>query len=254
MGATATLDRPTAVSIDNSLLSAYAGGDLDARSALAERHMPMARRLASRYRGTSEDRQDLEQIAYVALLKAIDRCDVTVGEFITFAITNIRGELKRHFRDHGWGVSVPRPLKEDWLLVKGAIETLTGRTGHSPTMREIAGHTGLELERVVEALEVSHGYQPLGLDAPLTSEEAGSMTLGDTLGAEERRYEHVEDGTAIAPAFNELSHVQKQIVRMRFIDDLTQTEIGQRLGISQMQVSRLLRRALDSLRDALETA
>jgi RNA polymerase sigma-B factor len=234
------------------LFRAYAGGDLRAREMIAEHYMPLAQRLARRYRHSGEALEDLEQVAFVGLLKTIDRFEPDAGSFIGYAVPSIRGELKRHFRDKGWAMRVPRPVQERWLRVGEATERLTARLGRSPSARELAVKTQLPLEEVVEALDVAQAYSPRTLDAPLASDEDGSRTLGDSLGAVDPGFEHVELGASIAPAFAELPTRQQRIMHMRFVEDQTQAEIADRFGISQMHVSRLLRRSLDHLSEAAE--
>ena len=214
--------------------------------------MPLAKRLAGRYRHTGESQEDLEQVAYLGLIKAIDRYDPDLGPFVRYAVPNILGELKRHFRDKGWGVHVPRSLQERFLQINEAIAYLSGRLGRSPTPHDVAGHTGLELEEVLEALQASSAYTPVTLDAPHPGDPEGERTLADSLGGEDRRYAYVELGSAFAPAFRALPPREQEIVRLRFLEDLTQSEIADRVGVSQMHVSRLLRRSLDRLSAAAE--
>jgi RNA polymerase sigma-B factor len=236
------------------LFARYAQGDVQARSAIVERYMPLARRLASRYRNSGEAREDLEQVAYVGLLKTIDRFEPEAGSFIGYAIPSIRGELKRHFRDKGWGMRVPRPVQERWLRVSEATDRLTADLGRSPSPREVAAKTQLSIEEVLEALDAAQAYSPRALDAPIASDDDGARTLGESIGHVDPGFHHVELGASISPAFADLPDRQQQIVRMRFIEDLTQAQIAERFGISQMHVSRLLRRSLDHLGTAVEEA
>ncbi len=233
---------------EGELLRRYADGDVAAREEMARRFMPLARRLAGRYRNTGESLDDLEQVAYMGLLKAIDRYDPGRGPFVRYAVPNVMGELKRHFRDKGWGLHVPRSVQERVLVVNKASETLSARLGHSPSPRDLVAHTGIALEDLLEALDAASAYAPAALDAPQGSVEGeGERTLADTLGAEDAHYELVEIGQAIAPAFKALSKREQTILRMRFIEDLTQSEIATKIGVSQMHVSRLLRRSLNEL-------
>ncbi len=233
--------------IEQLLLSRYRDGDVGAREELVRRFMPLAKRLAGRYRHSGEPQEDLEQVAYLGLLKAIDRYDAALGPFVPYAIPNIRGELKRHFRDKGWGIHVPRSLQERFLAVNEAIDQLSGTLGRSPTTRDVAGHTGLSLEDVLEALEAAPAYTLAALDAPGPGGSEDGRTLGEDLGSEDDRYELVELGHTVAPAFRALPERERLILRLRFTDDLTQSEIADRVGVSQMHVSRLLRRSLDRL-------
>lgn len=235
---------------EQSLLARYAEGDVGVREILAESYMPMARRLAARHRNSGESEEDLEQVAFVGLLKAIDRYDPGLGSFVGYAVPSIRGELKRHFRDKGWGMRVPRALQERWLKVSQATEVLSGRLGRSPSPKDIAEHTGLSVEEVLEALEASDAYSPQALDAPVALGDHAGRSLGDSLGAEDAGFEMVELAEAIGPAFRLLPERERAILRLRFVDDLTQSEIACRFGISQMHVSRLLRRSVRELSQA----
>ncbi|MDQ3647743.1 MAG: SigB/SigF/SigG family RNA polymerase sigma factor [Actinomycetota bacterium] len=237
---------------DNELLVRYhRHGDLDAREELAERFVPLARDLASRYRHTNEPLDDLTQVACLGLMKAIDRFEPSRGtRFMSYAVPTMVGELKRHFRDKGWAVHVPRELQERVLGVNRAGEVLSKRLGRSPTSAEIAESLSLPTERVIEALEAGTAYDTTSLDSPLSVTEDERGTLLDTLGREEPRYHFVDLSVAVAPAVKALPEREREILRLRFVDDLTQREIGERVGVSQMHVSRLLRRALDKVHAA----
>ena len=229
-------------------------GDLAAKEELVERFMPLAKRLASRYRGGSDSQEDLQQVAYLGLLKAIDRYEPDAGPFMRFAVPTILGELKRHFRQTRWSVHVPRSLQERVLDVSGAIEALSGTLGRSPTPADVAEATGLELEQVLEAMDVTTANNPIALDAPFGGEEGSEVTLSETVGDRDEGFELVELGEAVAPAVRALPARERCILHLRFVEDLTQVEIAERIGISQMHVSRLLRRALDSLQEAAAEA
>src|SRR5918997_929044 len=192
---------------EQELLRRYWQGDMRAREEVVHRFLPMAKRLAGRYRHTGESQDDLEQVACLGLIKAIDRYDPGLGPFVRYAVPNIMGELKRHFRDKGWSMHVPRSVQERFLQVNDAMDELSGRLGRSPSPKDVAAHTGLELEEVLEALD---------------------------------------------PAFRALPPREQTILKLRFIDDLTQSEIAEHVGVSQMHVSRLLRRSLDRLNAAAE--
>ena len=254
--ATTSFRRPTpheratpsvALQSEELLLRSYASGDLAAREELICRFLPLTRRLAGRYRNTGEAQDDLEQVAALGLVKAIDRYDPELGSFARYAIPTIMGELKRHFRNKGWGVRVPRSLQERFLAVNEATDDLSGELGRSPTPKEVAEHTGIALDDVLEALEASAAYTPRALDAPLARDEDGERTLGDTLGGDDGGYAVVELGQALTPAFRALPAREQAILKLRFVDDLTQSEIAERVGVSQMHVSRLLTRSLDRL-------
>lgn len=228
----------------------YQNGDLRAREDMARGFMPLACRLAGRYGRHGEAQEDLEQVAYLGLLKAIDRYDPAIGSFARYAVPSILGELKRHFRDKGWALHVPRSLQERVLKVGEATERLYGQLGRSPTPWDIAAHTGCTLEEVLEALDAGSAYTPATLDAPHRGEDDSARTLGDTLGSVDARFELVELGNTVAPAYRALPEREREILRLRFAEDLTQSEVAERLGISQMHVSRLLRRSLDRLGEA----
>jgi RNA polymerase sigma-B factor len=237
---------------EERLVRRYRQGDLAARDELVERMLPLARRLASRYRHTAEAQEDLEQVASLGLLKAIDRYDPELGPLVRYAVPSILGELKRHFRDRGWGMRVSRSLQERYLKVSEAIDNLTGELGRSPVPRDIAKATGLSLEDVLEALEASTAYAPAALDAPRGGLDEDPGTIGETIGVEEPGFERVELGQSISPALRELPERERRILHLRFVEDLTQSEIAEEIGVSQMHVSRLLRRSIDRLRETAE--
>lgn len=212
--------------------------------------LPLAKRLAARYRHAGESQDDLEQVAYLGLVKAVDRYDPSAGPLVRYAVPTILGELRRHFRDKGWGIHVPRSVQENLMRVNSASERLATTLARTPTAADIAEATGLALEDVIEALDAGASYTPVALDAPQAGGDPESRCLGESLGAEDPNYELVELGGAIGPAFRKLPPRERAIVQLRFFEDLTQTEIAERVGISQMHVSRLLRRALDTLHGA----
>ena len=236
----------------HSLVRRYQEGDLAARDELFRRFVPLAKRIAGRYHHRGEPQDDLNQVAYLGLLKAIDRYDPALGPFVGYAVPSILGELKRHFRDTGWSMRVPRSMQERVLEVSDAMDMLPAELGRSPTPTDVAAHAGLALEDVLEALEAGTAYSPASLDAPSTGEGDGRWTLGDGLGADDPGYELVDLEQALAPAFRALPTREQTILRLRFVDDLKQSEIAERVGISQMHVSRLLRRSLDRLGRAAE--
>ena len=226
-------------------------GDLAAREELVKRFLPLARDLALRYTYTDEPFDDLLQVASLGLVKAIDRFEPGRGsKFTSYAAPTILGELKRHFRDKGWSLRVPRDLQERTLAVSRATEVLSTELGRSPKVREVAEHLGCTTEQVLEAQEAAASYEAASLDAPTSREDGESAALVDLLGAEDSAYELVEDRDAIASTWLALPEVERKVVELRFMHDLTQREIGEQIGYSQMHVSRLLRRALNRLESA----
>jgi RNA polymerase sigma-B factor len=232
------------------------GGDPAAREELALRYLPLARKLARRYAPSSIPYDDLVQVASLALLKAIDRYDSERGtRFEAFAIPTILGELKRHFRDASWSVHVTRQTQENARAVARASERLAGRNGRSPTVCDLAVYLELSEEEVLEGLQAAEAYTAESLDAPVSSAEGdGDSTVASLLGAEEDGYELVETRAALADAVHALAEPERAMLKMRFVEEMTQSQIGARLGVSQMQVSRLQRRTLERLRTGLKAA
>lgn len=225
-------------------------GDSQAREALIAEHLPLARALARRYRRGSESLDDLVQVASVGLIKAVDRFDPDRGHsFSTFAQPTIVGELLRHFRDTGWGVHVARGTQELALKVRTAAEAIETETGASATPRQLAERIGADLEAVVEALGALANRTALSLATPAGHEDEGDATIADTLGDVEEGYRVAEARALLAPALKHLPEREQRILKMRFVDDLTQSEIATEIGVSQMQISRLLRQSLDRLHE-----
>jgi RNA polymerase sigma-B factor len=224
-------------------------GDLAAREELALRFMPLARQLASRYRHAGESLEDLVQVACLGLLKAIDRYDPERGAgFSRYAVPTVLGELKRHFRDKGWSVHVPRATQELVLKVSEALGTLPARLGRSPRPRDVAQEVGAPMEDVLEAMEAATAYEAASLDAPRRgSGEEAAWTYADTLADEEPGFELVEIGETLRGTLDALPERERLILRLRFERDMTQAEIAELIGVSQMHVSRLLRRSLERL-------
>ena len=249
-------DRAGAREVERQLLIRYHDfGDLAAREELVERFLPLARDLALRYTYTDESFDDLLQVASLGLIKAIDRFEPGRGtKFTSYAAPTILGELKRHFRDKGWSLRVPRDLQERTLAVSRATEVLSTELGRSPKVREVAAHLGCSLEQVLEAQEAAASYEAASLDAPAMRYDEESASLVDLLGGEDSAYELVEDRDAIARTWKALPAVERSVLELRFMHDLTQREIGERIGYSQMHVSRLLRRALTRLETAASAA
>jgi len=239
------------------LLRYHRNGDLAAREELVLRFMPLASQLASRYRHTGESHEDLVQVACLGLLKAVDRYDPARGQagFTRYAVPTMLGELKRHFRDKGWSVHVPRATQELVLRVSDALGALPSKLGRSPRPRDVAKAVGAPVEQVLEAMEAATAYEATSLDAPRPGfEEDGVWTYADTLAAEDPGYEQVEIGETLRGSLAALPERERLIIRLRFERDLTQAEIADHVGISQMHVSRLLRRSLDRLSAAGEAA
>lgn len=223
--------------------------DQRAREALMRRFTPLARGLARRYDRSSEPFDDLLQVAMLGLLKAIDRFDVSRGNaFASFAVPTVLGEMRRYFRDSGWGVHVPRSLQERTLKVSEAQDQLTRDRGRAPTVSELATYLEISVEEVGEALQTARVYDVMSLDAPRLSEDGESHSYGESIGQIDGRYELVELDASISSALDQIPERERHILHMRFVEELTQTEIAKRVGISQMQVSRLLRRSLDRIR------
>jgi RNA polymerase sigma-B factor len=221
-------------------------GDELAREELVLRFMPLVRRLAKRYSYTSEPQDDLEQVASVGLLQALARYDPHVGSsFRAFAIPTIVGELRRHFRDTAWSVRLPRSLQERTRDVQVALNELSARLGRSPTIAEIAERLSATAEQVIEALEARLAYRVESLDAPAEPGDDGEQRW--RIGAEEAGYADAENAAILARALKALPPRELTLVRLRFGEDLSQSEIGRVMGMSQMHVSRLLRRALERM-------
>ena len=242
--------------IERQLLIRYhREGDLLARDELAKRFLPLARDLALRYTYTDEPFDDLLQVASLGLIKAIDRFDPDRGtKFSSYAAPTILGELKRHFRDKGWALHVPRDLQERTLAVNRETEQLSKSLGRSPRVREVALALGCSIEQVLEAQEAAASYEAASLNAPTSREGDEAAELVDLLGGEDHAYELVESRDAIASTWRALPEVERQVLELRFMQDLTQREIGDQIGYSQMHVSRLLRRALKRLETAAAAA
>jgi RNA polymerase sigma-B factor len=246
---------PERTRADYALLTRYKrNGDDAARDELVERFLPLARQLARRYARPNEPIDDLFQVASMGLLKAIDRFDPARGNaFSTFAVPTIVGELKRYFRDTGWAVHVPRPIQERIGQVNRAVNDLSRDLGRSPTPAELSARLGHSVEEILEALDAAKAFDAVSLDMPRGSDDDGSA-YADTVGAHDERFEMVEYNAVIAPTMAALPDRDRLILRLRFERDLTQSEIAERLGISQMHVSRIIRRSLDRLRTVAEAA
>jgi RNA polymerase sigma-B factor len=228
-------------------------GDLQARRLLIERFLPLARSLARRYDGRGESLDDLLQTASLGLVKAIDRFEPQRGlSFSSYAVPTILGELRRYFRDSGWALHVPRGTQELVLKVNATVEQLSGELGRSPSPQQVAAELNLPVEEVLEAIEANAAFETTSLDTPLRSGGEDSQTLAESLGASDERFELVEERVSIGPAIKQLPEREQMILQLRFGDNLTQSEIAEKVGVSQMHVSRLIRRALERVRSTTE--
>jgi RNA polymerase sigma-B factor len=246
--------QPMSQRSDAELLAAYQRDrDPRVRAALVERYLPFARKLALRYRHTREPIEDLVQVASLGLLQAIDRYDPARGpRFSSFAAPTILGELKRHFRDKTWAVRVPRELQEHALALSHGTERHQQDVGRPPTIPELAASLGWSIEAVLEAHEVSRSYEASSLDAPVDvhDQDLGAALI-DLIGDQEDGFELAESRDAISREWMRLSALERQVISLRLNENLTQRQIGERVGCSQMQVSRVLRRALARLEAAV---
>ena len=223
------------------------------RSDLVELHLPLAEYLARRFGNRGEPHEDLVQVATIGLIKAIDRFDLERGvAFSTYATPTIVGEIKRHFRDRGWTIRVPRRLQEIQAVINQAVSDLGQELGRSPTVSELATRVGMSEEEILEGLESANAYSPLSLDAPDPSGELGAVI--DQLGDYDDALDAVIDRETVKPLLDRLDARAKRILLLRFFRNMTQSQIADELGISQMHVSRLLSRTLADLRRALEEA
>ncbi|HEX5172973.1 MAG TPA: SigB/SigF/SigG family RNA polymerase sigma factor [Gaiellaceae bacterium] len=238
---------------DKILLRRYhEDGDLRAREQLIEQYMSLVRSLARRYSYRGEQLEDLVQIGAIGLIKAIDRFDLERGvELTTYATPNIVGEIKRHFRDKGWSVRVPRGLQELNVQLSRLVEQLTVQLSRSPTIPELAKAAGVEEEQVLEALESGRAYTSLSLSVGGGGGDDDDLDPLESLGTEEHQYEVSEDRAVLAPGFKALDERERKILQLRFFEGLTQSQIAQQVGISQMHVSRLIRRSLEKIRETI---
>ena len=224
--------------------------DRAARDALVERFLPLARQLARRYRRSAESVEDLEQVASLALVRAVDRFDTSRGTaFTSFLVPTVLGELKRHFRDVAWAAHVPRRMQERVMRVTSAVEDLSSGNGRSPSVADIAHHTDQSSEDVLEAMEASQAFHARPIEPPAAADEPGADHEA-ALGRRDAGFELAELGAAVRPVVMAMPRRMREILRLRFVEDLTQSEIADRVGLSQMHVSRLIRRAVEDLRRA----
>lgn len=220
----------------------------DNRNAIAESFLSLAEFFAKRYKDRGADPEDLRQVAKMALVKAVDRFDPTLDvQFSTFAGRTIDGELKRYFRDKTWSVRVPRSLQERSIVVRRVADELAVRLGSAPTIAQISAETGLETDQIIEALDVQQSYRASSLDASSSTGDESSA-LSDRLASEDDAIERTDTELAISRLLDTLPEREREILQLRFFDELSQIEIAERVGVSQMHVSRLIRKALEDLR------
>lgn len=254
MSATSNTGGPTQVPSSQLFERWRRNKDRQARDELIERFLPLARKLARRYVQSSEPYEDLVQVASLGLVKAVERFDPDRGfAFSSFAVPTIVGELKRYFRDTAWALHVDRGAQERARKITDAQQKLSSRTGRMPTVDELAQYLEMTQEEVLEGLQTAEAYGAVSLDAPLSSEDDEDSSRLDAIGGEDRRLGLVDDHATIFAAARHLPTREREILYLRFGEDLTQSEIADRVGVSQMQVSRLLRRSLHRLRELTDT-
>jgi RNA polymerase sigma-B factor len=231
----------------DALLATYRrDGDTSAREEIVVEFLPMVRGLAARYAGRGEPMDDLVQVGCIGLIKALDRFDLDRGvNFTSYAIPTIIGEIRRYFRDKTWALHVPRPIKELSVRLNRVVEDLTAQIGRPPTVSELATASGASMEDVIDALECTAAYSTRSLDSPF--DQGGDETLSEMIGGPEQGFQGVEDTSVVVQALSSLAERERLIVRMRFFEEKTQSQIAAELGISQMHVSRLLRKALETM-------
>lgn len=228
-------------------------GDMEAREKLVMSHLNLVRFLANKFKNRGEPLDDLVQVGYLGLLKAIDRFDPSRGlEFTTFATPTIMGEIKRHFRDKGWSVRVPRRLQELSAKVNQATDLLTRQLQRSPSVEEIAEHLDVSVDEVLEAMESSSAYSSVPLEAPSGADSDDSPSVLDRYATEDNDLAFTDDRLVIEEALEGFSPREREVIELRFLKGMTQIEIAERLGISQVQVSRLLRRTLKKIQDRID--
>lgn len=223
------------------------------RAELVTGYLPVAQHIARRYAHRGEPLEDLVQVATVGLINAVDRYQPDRGnDFFSYAVPTISGEVRRYFRDQGWSMRVPRRLKDLYLLINSATSELSQVLGRAPRPSELAERLNLPVNEVLEGLEAAQAYRSSSLDEMLSTEESGT-TLGDLLGAEDTAPDRVDDQEALRPLLAKLSERERAILMLRFFGNMTQTQIADRIGVSQMHISRLLTQTLARLREQLET-
>ena len=228
-------------------------GDMDAREKLVMSHLNLVRFLANKFKNRGEPLDDLMQVGYLGLMKAIDRFDPDRGlEFTTYATPTILGEIKRHFRDKGWSVRVPRRLQELSAKVNQATDALTTQLQRSPTVEEISDYLGVSADEVLEAMESSSAYSSVPLEAPGSTDSEDTPSVLDRYADEDSALTFTDDRLVIEEALKGFSPREREVIEMRFVKGMTQIEIAEKLGVSQVQVSRLLRRTLKKIQDKID--
>ncbi|WP_024796711.1 SigB/SigF/SigG family RNA polymerase sigma factor [Tomitella biformata] len=221
------------------------------REQVITRCLPLAEHIAMRFRGRGEPHEDLLQVARIGLVNAIDRFDITRGgDFVSYAVPTIMGEVRRYFRDSGWAMRVPRRMKELHLMIARSTEVLSQRLGRAPTARELSVELGISVQEVSEGLLVKGAYHTDSMDAAVFGEDGG-LRLSEVLGAEDPELQNVDGYVALQPLLAQLPDRERRILLLRFFGSMTQTQIAERVGMSQMHVSRILARTLEQLREAL---
>ena len=234
-------------SVESLLVAYHRDGDERAREQVLVELMPLVRALAARYAGRGEALEDLVQVGSIGLIKAVDRFDIDRGvDISSYAVPTIVGEIRRHFRDKAWAMHVPRRLKELSVRLSRVLDQLTNELGRSPTVAELAAAVGVEEEDVIDALDSTNAYSTRSLHAPY--EDGGDDYLADKLGTDDVGFAEVEDSALVEAGFSALDERERRIVELRFFEEMTQSQIAAEIGISQMHVSRLLRRALATMR------
>jgi RNA polymerase sigma-B factor len=223
------------------------------RDKIVERCLPLADHIARRFEGRGEPRDDLVQVARVGLVNAVVRFDVEAGsDFVSFAVPTIMGEVRRHFRDNSWSVKVPRRLKELHLRLGTATAELSQRLGRAPTATELASELGMDRDEVIEGLVAGSSYNTLSIDSGSGSDDDDARAIADTLGDVDAGLDQIENREALRPLLEALPERERTVLVLRFFESMTQTQIAERVGISQMHVSRLLAKSLTRLRDQLQ--
>ena len=223
------------------------------RDKIVERCLPLADHIARRFEGRGEPRDDLVQVARVGLVNAVVRFDIDAGsDFVSFAVPTIMGEVRRHFRDNCWSVKVPRRLKELHLRLGAATADLSQRLGRAPTATELAGELGMDRDEVIEGLVAGSSYNTLSIDSGGGSDDDDARAIADTLGDVDTGLDQIENRESLRPLLEALPERERTVLVLRFFESMTQTQIAERVGISQMHVSRLLSKSLARLRDQLQ--